>query len=103
MHFCCGEVKSFSLVGFSEVKSCCKVAKPGCCKDVKVSIKKASEDERIHLAGVFIAQPIDLSNTTFTYISEKEFYVPKVVVNNINAPPPQLLQPIIIKHCVYRI
>jgi len=100
---CCGKLKSFSVVGFSEVKPCCKVAKPGCCKDVKVSIKKASEDERMHVSSVFISQLVELPTNNFVYVPEKEFFIPKVVTNNINAPPPQVLQPIIIKYCVYRI
>jgi hypothetical protein len=73
LHYCGGKIKTVTFVGFQEQKSCCKgkAMKKGCCKDVKLALKKTSEDQKQAIATPFFA------------------------------PPPQAFPPVFIKNCVF--
>ncbi len=105
LHVCHGEIESVDFIASHTKKPCCtsESATPGCCKNLEVSFKKASEDERYQLASFFVVHPVIFHENVIPYVERKTFYVPKIIVANSHAPPPESLQPIIIKNCVYRI
>lgn len=105
VHYCGGKIKTVSLLGFGEQKSCCegKPMKKGCCKDVRVCFKKSSLDQQTSSAILFVSSAI-VTEPSQIFIGESdcELYVPKHIKPSVHAPPPEQLKvPIHLKNCVF--
>lgn len=103
LHYCGGKIKTFTFVGFEQQKSCCKgkAMKKGCCKDVKIALKKASEDQKYPVASLFLDHTIELPTDPVVQVNEVEHFVPLAILPRVNAPPPQAFPPVFIKNCVF--
>lgn len=104
IHYCGGKIKTISIVGFSTHKSCCagKPMKKGCCEDVQLCFKKNSVDQQSSSTVLFLSHVIP-SEPVHTVITDQneELYIPKNIKPSVNAPPPELMIPTYLKHCVF--
>jgi hypothetical protein len=110
LHFCCGELKSFSLIGYSEQKSCCKAptsenlsfTKKKCCENVRLSFEKTGSEQRVILPQIPQQQPIIAPDAFFplVFYHVTETREPRIFHH---PPPPDLSQPLYIRNCVFRI
>jgi hypothetical protein len=103
LHYCGGKIKTVTFVGFQEQKSCCKgkAMKKGCCKDVKLALKKASEDQKQAIAAPFFAHTIEFPVHSIIEVRSSEHFVPLAILPRVHAPPPQAFPPVFIKNCVF--
>jgi hypothetical protein len=103
LHYCCGELQTVSLIGFSQQKSCCgdKVVKHSCCRDVQLSLKKSGDDQRVHPLTVSVDHPVvDPVEPVFGE-TESDHLVPHAIAPTVNAPPPDAFPPVFLKNCVF--
>lgn len=107
LHYCGGKFKHVTFAGFQKQKNCCKGKgmKKGCCKDVPVTLKKSSVDERVITASAILSHPIDIpAPAYFSFEAEPlSYFIPEKIVAGMKAPPPQAFPPVIIRNCVFRI
>jgi len=110
LHFCCGELKSFSLIGYSEQTSCCKspaseklsFTKKKCCENVRLSFEKTGSEQRVILPQIPQQQAIIAPDAFFPLVFYRATETCKVTFFH-PPPPPGLSQPIYIRNCVFRI
>lgn len=110
LHFCCGELRSASLVGFSTQKSCCKpsahrlpgIRKKQCCENVQIAFEKSGAERSISSAKIpdfnWIIAPVKLARFVFVHRPEE----PVFLCGNQH-PPDLFAPPLFIRHCVFRI
>ena len=98
IHYCGGKINSISILELGSHKGCCggKAMKMDCCKDKKISIKKASSEEQV-------TKIIQLKISDFSTIIKVPLFVNsnfnlfettnEVLISN-NDPPPDAKHPI---------
>lgn len=103
LHFCKERFISFSIVGLSSPKTCCKgkKMKNGCCKNVHVSLKKSNNDKptsQIYIPSFDIAE-VSKPFTTNLLVSRE--YIPAEISQTTNSPPKSIFPHIYLKNCVF--
>lgn len=103
LHFCKDRFVSFSVVGFSTQKSCCKSKemKNGCCKNIHVSLKKLTNDKPVSTISIPSLCITDLSKPVNYIFGANGSYIPQEICQSINAPPLSAYTTIYIKNCVF--
>lgn len=103
-HFCCGNFKAFSLVGFGEHKTCCKGKSKSmnkkCCKDVQLTFKKCSQDQRNYIASAPLVH-IPVTPVRIIFEERAIHFTPTYIAPSVNAPPPEAFPQIFLKNCVF--
>ena len=103
IHYCCGKIHTITLVGFEEHDACCgsKVMKKNCCKDVQVSLKKTTDDQRTQSIAYTFVHFSDFPQTFPQEISTEKLLVPSIIKPTVTEPPPEVFPSIFLKNCVF--
>jgi len=103
IHYCCGKIHTITLLGFEEHDACCggKVMKKNCCKDVQVSLKKTTDNQRVQAVSFVFSQFIDLPQSIHQEFSTDNQLVPSIIKPTVKEPPPEGFPSVFLKNCVF--